>query len=129
MRNFRKICLGISGLCLLLLLVGLELGQTILWQPAAVGLSVCLAIGLGAVPALQGFQYTAWIITAVVAGMIYPAAFLKCGDFGLRNKWLILVVIQLVMFGMGLHMGLKDFAGLRKSWRGVLIGLLCHFSI
>ncbi|GEO04408.1 sodium transporter [Adhaeribacter aerolatus] len=100
-----------------------------LWQPAAVGLSVSLAIGLGAVPALKGFQYTAWIITAVVAGMIYPAAFLKWGDFDLRNKWLILIVIQLVIFGMGLHMGIKDFAGLKKSWRGVLIGLLCHFSI
>ena len=80
-------------------------------------------------PALKGYQYTAWIITAVVAGMIYPAAFLKWGDFDLRNKWLILLVVQLVMFGMGIQMGLRDFAGLRKSGRGVLIGLLCQFSV
>lgn len=129
MEKFRKVFLGLSSLGLLLLIVGLVLGQPFLWQPAAVGLSVCLAIGLGAVPALKGFQYTAWIITAVVAGMIYPSAFLKWGDFDLRNKWLILLVVQLVMFGMGIHMGLKDFAGLRKSGKGVLIGLLCHFSV
>jgi bile acid:Na+ symporter, BASS family len=129
MERFRKICLGVSGLCLLLLLTGLVLGHTQIWQPAAVGLAICFAIGLGALPALKGYQYTAWIMTAVVAGMIYPTAFLKWGDFDLRNKWLILLVVQLVMFGMGIHMGIKDFAGLRKSGRGVLIGLLCHFSV
>ncbi|KAA5540872.1 bile acid:sodium symporter family protein [Adhaeribacter rhizoryzae] len=129
MEKIRKVCLGVSGLCLLLLLAGLVMGQAQIWQPAAVVSSVCLAIGLGAVPALKGFQYTAWIIAAVVAGMIYPAAFLKWGDFDLRNKWLILIIIQLVMFGMGLHMGIKDFVGIRKSGKGVLIGLVCHFSI
>ena len=47
---------------------------------------------------------------AVVAGMIYPEAFTNWGGFDLRNKWLILVIIQLVMFGMGIQMSLKDFS-------------------
>lgn len=129
MKTFHKICLALSGLCLVLLLTGLLLKQTPIWQPAAVGLSVCFTIGSGAIPALKSYQYTAWVITAVVVGMIYPAAFLKWGTVDLRNKWLILVVIQLVMFGMGIQMSLRDFTGLTGTWRGVLVGLLGHFSI
>ncbi|SDJ87779.1 bile acid:Na+ symporter, BASS family [Catalinimonas alkaloidigena] len=126
---FRKICLGLAAAALLLLVVGLFMAQPALWQPAAVALSVGLSVGLGAIPALQGYQYTAWIITAVVAGMLYPAAFLHWGDFDLRNPWLILLVVQLVMFGMGIQMSLRDFAGLATTGRGVLVGLLCQFSI
>ena len=72
-----------------------------IWQPLAVLAAVALAIGLRFIPALRGYQFTAWIIVAVVAGMIYPAQLLKVGDFDLRNKWLILFIVQAVMFGMG----------------------------
>jgi bile acid:Na+ symporter, BASS family len=129
MKSLRKVCLGLSGLSFILLVTGLFSVQPSIWQPAAVCLSVLLSIGIGAIPALKSYQYTAWIITAVVAGMIYPAAFQKWGDFDLRNKWLILVVIQMVMFGMGIQMNLRDFSGLASTGKGVLIGLLCHFSI
>jgi BASS family bile acid:Na+ symporter len=47
----------------------------------------------------------------------------------MRNKWVMLIAIQLVMFGMGVHMTLKDFAGVAKSPRGVLIGIVCHFTV
>ena len=39
------------------------------------------------------------------------------------------MVVQLVMFGMGIQMGIRDFSGLASTGKGVLIGLLCHFSI
>jgi bile acid:Na+ symporter, BASS family len=129
MKSIQKISLGLSGLSLILLLAGIISGQANIWQPAAVCLSVFFSIGIGAVPALRSYQYTAWIITAVIAGMIYPAAFTKWGDFDLRNKWLILVVVQMVMFGMGIQMSLRDFSGLASTGKGVLIGLLCQFSI
>lgn len=129
MKSLRKVCLGLSGLSLLLLFAGLISAQAQIWQPAAVGLSVLFAIGIGAIPALKSYQYTTWIITAVVAGMIYPTAFQRWGDFDLRNKWLILLVIQMVMFGMGIQMSLRDFTGLASTGKGVLIGLTCHFSI
>ena len=80
MKTFRKICLGLSALALILLVAALAMQQPGAWKPAAVSLSVFLAIGIGAIPALKGYQYTAWIIAAVVAGMIYPAAFLRWGD-------------------------------------------------
>jgi BASS family bile acid:Na+ symporter len=99
------------------------------WQPLAVILAVAFAISLRFVPKLRGYQFTAWIIAAVTAAMIYPMAFLKWGDFDLRSKWLILIVVQVVMFGMGTQMSLKDFAGVAKSPRGVLVGIICHFSV
>jgi len=130
MLRFRKICLGCGGIALLVLLAGLGLRNSGLWHPWALTLSVCLAIGLGAVPRLAGYQYTAWIIAAVVAGMLFPASFSHWGAIDLRNKWLVLIVVQLVMFGMGTQMRLRDFTGLAGgTGKGVLIGLACHFSI
>ena len=99
------------------------------WQPIAVVLAVGLAIGLRFVPKLRGYQFTAWIITAVTAAMIYPQAFSKWGDFDLQNKWVKLLVVQTVMFGMGTQMSLHDFAGVAKNPRGVLVGIVCHFSV
>jgi len=61
--------------------------------------------------------------------MIYPQAFLKWGNIDLRNKWLILIIVQMVMFGMGIQMSIRDFSGLATTGKGVLIGLACHFSI
>jgi len=129
MAVLRKLCLGVAGLGLILFAVGLAVGSPPLWQPAAVAVTVGLAAGLGAWPALRGYQFTAWIATAVAAGLIYPAAFLRWGDFDLRNKWVILFVVQTVMFGMGTQMSLRDFAGILKAPRGVLVGIVCHFSV
>ena len=100
-----------------------------LWQPLVVALAVVLAVSFRFVPKLRGYQFTVWIIAAVTAAMIYPAAFLKWGSFDLRDKWLILIVVQTVMFGMGTQMSLKDFSGVVKSPRGVLVGIVCHFSV
>jgi BASS family bile acid:Na+ symporter len=47
----------------------------------------------------------------------------------MRSPWLILLIVQLVMFGMGTQMSLKDFAGVLKMPHGVIIGLACQFTI
>lgn len=99
------------------------------WQFAVVFLLVAFAIGLRFSKAFRGYQFTAWIVAVVAAGMIFPAQILHVGNFDMRNKWVMLIAIQLVMFGMGTHMSLKDFAGVVKSPRGVFIGIVCHFSV
>jgi len=103
--------------------------MNLLWQPLVVVATVALAIGLRFVSRLRGYQFTAWIIAAVVGAMAYPAAFLKWGNFDLNNKWVILLVVQAVMFGMGTQMSLRDFAGVVRSPRGVLVGTLGRFII
>jgi BASS family bile acid:Na+ symporter len=129
MNRFFQICLLLSGLATAVLLLGIARQEAALWQPAAVVAVLSLALGSKAVPQLRPYQYTAWIIVAVVAGMVYPGAFKTWGGVDLRNKWLILVVVQLVMFGMGIQMSIRDFTGLATTGRGVLIGLFCHFSV
>ncbi|KEO74281.1 bile acid:sodium symporter family protein [Anditalea andensis] len=129
MAKIQKTFLILSLVSLLLFLGGLILALPVLWQYTAVFTCVSFAIGIAVHPVLKGYQYTAWIITAVVAGMIFPSAFLQWGNVDLRNKWLILIVVQLVMFGMGTQMSLRDFSNLGSTGKGVLVGLLCQFSI
>lgn len=100
-----------------------------IWQPFAVLAAVALPISLRFVPKLRSYQFTAWIIAAVVAAMVYPAQLLHVGSLDMRNKWLILIVVQAVMFGMGTQMKLHDFLGVVKAPRGVFIGIVCHFSV
>ena len=99
------------------------------WQPIAVVLTVGFAISLRFSKRFRGYQFTAWIVAVVTAAMIYPAQFLHVGDFDMRNKWVMLIAIQMVMFGMGTQMSLKDFAGVAKAPRGVFVGIFCHFTV
>lgn len=103
-------------------------------QPAAGGLAAAvgtsaLAISLRFSRRFAGYKFTAWIIAVVTAAMLYPADFLHLAGWDMRNKWVMLIAIQLVMFGMGTQMRLHDFAGVLKSPRGVFVGIVCHFSV
>lgn len=129
MALLRKLSLVAGLIALVLIVVGLAGVGSALWRPAAVVAAVGLAFGLGVVPAWRGYQFTLWIVAAVTASMIYPGAFLHLGGVDLRNKWLVLIVVQLVMFGMGTQMSLRDFGGIVRTPRGVLVGILCHFSV
>lgn len=129
MKKFQQICLLITCIAIVLLIVGIVTQNAPLYKPAAMLAAISFAIGLGAIESLKGYQYTAWIIAAVVAGMLFPEAFKTWGSVNLRDKKLILVIIQLVMFGMGTHMSLKDFNNLGATSKGVTVGLLCHFSV
>jgi len=100
-----------------------------IWKSLAVILTVALAIGLRFSPKLRGYQFTAWIIAAVTAGMVYPEAFKAWGGIKLRDPWIILVVVQAVMFGMGTQMKLADFAGVAKMPWAVAIGVFGQFTI
>lgn len=125
----KKYILYASALFAATLVIGIIMQEPALYKPFALATAISLAIGLGALPSVKGYQYTAWIISAVVAGMIFPEAFKSWGGVNLRDKTLLLVIIQLVMFGMGTHMSLKDFTGLASTGKGVAVGLFCHFSI
>jgi len=129
MQAVRKLCLAIAAASLLVLLAGHLAERTAIWQAAAAVSCVALAIGLGGIESLRGYQFTAWIVAAVVAALIYPERFLRLGSFDLRNPWLILLVVQLVMFGMGTQMSLRDFASVMKMPWGVAVGIFCQFTV
>ncbi len=99
------------------------------WQPALIWLLTAFAISLRFSKRFRGYQFTAWIVAVVVAATLYPEHILHVAGFDMRNRWAMLIAIQLVMFGMGTQMSLRDFAGVVRAPRGVLVGILCHFTV
>jgi BASS family bile acid:Na+ symporter len=85
------------------------------------------AISFNGYPSLKGFSYTIFIIIGICLGMFYPASFVSIGDFQL--KWLIVPFVQVTMIGMGAQMSFDDFKGVIKMPKGVITGVLCHFTI
>jgi BASS family bile acid:Na+ symporter len=59
--------------------------------------------------------------------MCYPAAFVAWGEFKLSS--LIVPLLQIIMFGMGTAMSVKDFVAVGKSPKAVGVGLVCQFTI
>lgn len=129
MPPLRTFCLYLSPPAALGFFIGIALDAAALWTPCAAAAALGLAVGLGAVPALKSFQYTAWILAAVVVAMLYPQAFKQWGPLELRHKWLVLAVVQTVMFGMGTQMSLRDFVGVLKMPWGVVVAVACQFLI
>lgn len=102
-------------------------GNTLFLGPLLIAGFVCLAIGVRGFPSVKGFSYSIWIFTAVTLSMFYPQYFLRAGDF--EFKKLIIPLLQIIMFGMGSQMALSDLAGVIKMPKGVIIGILCQFTI
>src|SRR5690606_33223308 len=109
--------------------IGLVVDAFPYFRQALLAGSILGALGLGAFEKTKGYQYTMWIVVAVVAGMTFPERILHIGEFDMRNKWLILVVIQLVMFGMGIQMKVQEFTRIGASGKGVAIGLATELTI
>ena len=117
----------LAALCALAAVVLLMQGGVAATGPAAVGLLASLAIGGLGLPRLRQLAFTIWIFAAVAAALYYPQYFLRAGDFEFTR--LIVPLIQVIMFGMGTAMSLKDFAGVIKTPKGVFVGLACQFTI
>lgn len=86
-----------------------------------------LALSMRGNKNLKGFSFTVLIFAAVSLSMFYPQSFIQLGDFQLKK--LIVPLLQIIMFGMGTAMSFNDFYGVIKMPKGVLVGLICQFSI
>ena len=126
-KNLYKILLGLAGLLLILFLLAILTGNSSYRGPLLFGFFAFLAFGVRGTPIGKGFSYTIMIFAAVTISMYYPALFLKWGDFELKAT--IVPLLQIIMFGMGSQMSFRDFAGVIKMPKGVLLGLACQFTI
>jgi BASS family bile acid:Na+ symporter len=88
---------------------------------------VMLAFGFRQYELLKGYSFTIMIFAAVSLSMYYPYHFVSVGDFKLSR--LIVPLMQIIMFGMGTGLSLKDFAAVVKMPKGVIAGVLCHYII
>ena len=102
---------------------------TSVWQPAALILVTAAAIAMRALPALRTYQFTAWVVVVVVAGMLYPHSFLSVGGVNMQHKWILSGMIQLVMFGMGTQLTIAELSNVRRMSYPVAIGVALQFSV
>ena len=69
---------------------------------------VSLAVAFRGNKVLRGLSYTVIILGVVSLSMYYPQHFKTIGSFKLSA--LIVPLLQIIMFGMGTELSLKDFA-------------------
>lgn len=125
--NSYKVLLIIALFSLLLFIGSLIFDLKSISGPALIATFVFLAIGVRGHKFFRGFSYTIMIFAAVSIAMFYPGGFITWGDFELKTT--IVPLLQIIMFGMGSQMSFRDFAGVVKMPKGVLLGLTCQFTI
>ena len=126
----RLICGTFFGLGLMSLsaaLASAAAGYSSVLGPAAVVMFVALAVAFMSHAALRGVAFTVWVLAFVAASLFYPAAFGKWFDTDL--KILIVPLIQIIMFGMGTTLSVKDFTRVLALPWPVFVGMVLQFSI
>lgn len=124
---FSKFILGISILSLLISIYMIFSGDIALSGPFVVVFLAFLAISFRGFPALRGLTFTTSILAVVAISLYYPEYFKEYKGFEFAT--LITPLIQIIMFGMGCSMGLKDFVALAKSPKSVIVGVVGQFTI
>jgi bile acid:Na+ symporter, BASS family len=67
------------------------------------------------------------IFASVSLAIYYPNYFKTIGSFNLSA--VIVPMLQLIMFGMGTDLSLKDFSRIVQMPKGVIVGVTCHYII
>ena len=125
--KYGKLLLVLCALLLAAFVLCWLIGYTAPMGFLAIGFFLSLARGVRSHSFLKGFSFTILIFAAVVASMCYPEWFVQIGSFQLKQ--LIVPLLMVIMFGMGTSMSLQDFRGVIKMPKGVLVGVVCQFSI
>ncbi len=127
MKNTYTYSLQASLFCLIAFFIMLAMGRGEIAGPVIILFFILLAIGVRGCGRFRGLSFTILIFAAVAASMYFPDCFSSIGGFNLKR--LIVPLLQLIMFGMGTAMSVRDFAGVVKMPKAVLVGLVCQFTI
>jgi|RhiMetdeSRZDD1v2_1073273.scaffolds.fasta_scaffold00949_5 bile acid:Na+ symporter, BASS family len=124
--NIFRIALSAAVISLIAFVLFLTQGINTYAGPLLIAFFIFLSIGFRGFDLVKGFSFTMLIFAAVTTALYYPKYFDTWGGFKLAT--LFTPLLQLIMFGMGTEMGVKDFAGVVKMPKAVLIGLFGHFT-
>ena len=122
-----SISLGISALLFLVIIGMIATGNIDKAGIAFLVFFALLALGFSGYKSLNSLVFTTMIFAGVSAALYYPNLFTEFGGFKLTI--LIIPLIQIIMFGMGTQMGIKDFASVFKTPKGVVIGVSAQLLI
>ena len=116
-----------TALTAIIVIAMLVLGRGYAMGILVITFFISLAISLRTSPVFKGLSFTVLIFAAVTAALFYPSFFTTVGGFDLKG--LIVPLLIIIMFGMGCSMHFNDFVGVIKMPKGVLIGIICQFTI
>lgn len=125
--NIYKISLSLATISLVITFIMTFNGHLAQAGPFLIAFLVLLGIGLRGFPLLRGLTFTIVILAVVATALYYPEHFIEYGGFELAV--LITPLIQIIMFGMGCSMGVKDFVELARAPKSVFVGVVCQFTI
>src|SRR5882757_9603507 len=117
----------VSAICILLYCILLIKGQNEWGGWLLLLFFLSLAFAFRSNRFLKGLSYTLMIMAVVSVAMYYPWYFKTFGDFKLSG--LIIPLLQVIMFGMGTELSLKDFANVIRMPKGIIVGVICHYVI
>ncbi len=125
--NIYALALGLAAL-LFLIIIGMAISGYIDQAGLFIlGFFALLAFGFNGYERMKGLIFTTMIFAGVAAALYYPAYFTQIGDF--KFTVLIIPLIQIIMFGMGTTMSIKDFAAVFQSPKGVMIGVSAQLIV
>jgi BASS family bile acid:Na+ symporter len=127
MKKNYKLLLIAALICLAVFGVMMAMGKGSDSGPFLIFFFFLLSLSFRGHKMLKGFSFAILIFGAVSLSMYYPTYFVQIGNF--QMKTLIVPLLQIIMFGMGTAMSVKDFIGVVKMPKGVLVGLVCQFTI
>jgi len=122
-----SVSLGIAALLFIAIIVLIATGNIAKAGIIFLAFFALLAVGFSGYKNLNGLVFTTMIFAGVSAALYYPDLFTVIGGFKLTI--LIIPLIQIIMFGMGTTMSIKDFALVFKTPKGVLIGVSAQLLI
>ncbi len=125
--NVYSFSLGIAALLLIIIIAMVAVGRIAESGLLFLGFFAALALGFSGYNSLKGLVFTTMIFAGVTLALYYPQLFTEIVGFKLTI--LIIPLIQIIMFGMGTTMSLKDFAAVFKTPKGVLIGVSAQLLI
>ncbi|NQV76493.1 MAG: bile acid:sodium symporter family protein [Bacteroidetes bacterium] len=124
---FFKRLAGLSVLSLFIALYMAYNGNIAAAGPFVIGFLLLLAISFRGFTLLRGLTFTTTILSVVATALYYPQYFKEYNGFEFAA--LITPLIQVIMFGMGCSMGVKDFIALAKSPKAVIVGVFSQYTI
>ena len=74
----------------------------------------------------QNTSFTFWVFAFLAAAMYYPFLFT---NWGFNTNVLVLPMLQLLMFGMGTKLSLKDFQKEISKPKGIILGTAMTFAV
>ena len=88
---------------------------------------ISVAIAVKGNPKLKGFSFTIMIFGVVGLAMYYPQYFTYAG--GVKLSTLIIPLLQVIMFGMGSELSLRELGAIIKTPKTIAVGVICHYTV